>query len=227
MTLSSVLNLLRSKGNPRTLEGMKRYGIIAKKAYGVSAPDIRAIAKTIGKNQKLSLQLWANGVLEARVLASFVGEPDRVTARQMDAWVRDFDSWAVCDACCSVLFDKTPFAYRKAFEWCRKKEEYVKRAGFVMMAVLAVHDKKPDDKEFLRMLPAIKRGATDGRNFVRKAVNWALRQIGKRNQALNRAAIRTAREIQRMDSSPAHWVAADALRELQSPAVRRRVKKKG
>ncbi|MCI0565440.1 MAG: DNA alkylation repair protein, partial [Nitrososphaera sp.] len=154
---------------------MKRYGIVPKKAYGVAAPDIHAIAKKIGKDQKLSLQLWSSGVHDARILASLVGEPERVTERQMDRWVRDFDSWAVCDSCCTFLFRMTPFAYAKAFEWCKKKEEFVKRAGFVMMAVLAVHDKKAPDTHFLRMLPALKRGATDGRNFVKKAVNWALR----------------------------------------------------
>ncbi|HEY4612711.1 MAG TPA: DNA alkylation repair protein [Bacteroidota bacterium] len=223
MTLSTTLKLLRSHGDPRNIVGMQRYGITARKAYGVAAPHIRSIAKNIGINHKLSLQLWSTAIHEARILASLIGDPERVTERQMKRWVHAFDSWAVCDACCGCLFDKTPFAYRKAFEWCSAKEEFVKRAGFVMMAELAVHNKKAADAEFLRMLPAIKRGATDGRNFVKKAVNWALRQIGKRNPALNKAAIRTAQEISEIDSPVARWVAADALRELQSPAVKRRL----
>ena len=226
MTLSSTLQALKSKGSQKNIEGMKRYGITPAKAYGVSAPNIRALAKKLGKNQQLSLQLWKSGVHEARILASLIGDPARVTERQMESWVREFDNWAVCDACCGNLFDFTPYAYKKAFEWRAHKEEFVKRAGFVMMAELAMHDKKAPDKEFLRMLPAIKRGATDGRNFVKKAVNWALRQIGKRNLELNRAAIRTAKEIARIDSPVARWVAGDALAELESAAVRRRLLKK-
>lgn len=227
MTVSEVLKRLKAHGDPRNVVGMQRYGIVAQKAFGVSAPVVRQLAREIGKDQTLSLKLWSTGVLEARALASLIGEPERVTERQMDRWVNDFDSWAVCDACCGNLFDKTPYAYRKAFEWCKRKEEFVKRAGFVMMAELAVHDKNARDDQFLKMLPAIKRGATDERNFVKKAVNWALRQIGKRNFALNRAAIRMAKEIRDMDSPAARWVAADTLRELQSSSVQRRLRRKG
>jgi len=158
-------------------------------------------------------------------VASLIGDPALVTERLMESWVADFGSWAVCDGCCCVLFDKTSFAWRKAIEWSRRDEEYVKLAGYVLMAALAVHDKTAPDAKFLRFLPAIRRGAADDRNFVKKAVTWALRQIGKRNRELNRAAIRAAREIREMGSPSARWIAADALRELQSETVARRLKR--
>ena len=179
-------------------------------------PKLRALAKDIGHNHALALDLWASGVHEARILAALIDEPDRVTGAQMERWVKRFDSWDVCDCCCGSLFIKTPFAYRKAIEWSRREEEYVKRAGFVLMASLAVHDKKAPDAVFARYLRLIKMGATDERNFVKKAVNWAMRQIGKRNLSLREAAIKAAREIQQLDSKAARWIAADALRELTS-----------
>ncbi len=226
MTVSQVLRQLKARGSQRNVDGMARYGITAKKAFGVSAPELRDLAKKIGKNQQLSLKLWSTGIHEARILASLIGDPQQVTRRQMERWVKDFDSWAVCDSSCGNLFDMTPSAYRNAFTWCRRTEEYVRRAGFVMMAELAVHDKAAGDQQFLQMLPALKRGSTDKRNFVKKAVNWALRQIGKRNRELNRAAIQTATEISFIDSPAARWIATDALRELQSAAVQRRLEKK-
>jgi 3-methyladenine DNA glycosylase AlkD len=227
MTLSQVLRRLKAKGSKRAIEGMARYGITSTKAYGVSAPDIRNIAREIGTDHALSLRLWSTGILEARAVATLIGDSGRVTERQMERWVKDLDSWAVCDACCGNLFDKTSFAYRKAHEWSKRDEEFVKRAGFTMMAELAAHDKGASDRRFLKMLPAIKRGSTDARNFVKKAVNWALRQIGKRNRALNRSAVATAREISSLDSSAARWVAADALRELLSTAVQHRLRRTG
>lgn len=226
MTVSEVLKLLKAHGTQRNVDGMARYGITAKKAFGVSAPMLRDFAKRIGKNQLLSLKLWLTGIHEARILASLVGDPKQVTERQMERWVKDFDSWAVCDACCGNIFDKTPSAYRKAFQWCRRKDEFVRRAGYAMMAWLAVHDKQTEDNEFLKMLQTLKHGATDERNFVKKAVNWALRQIGKRNLVLHLAAIRTALEIKKIDSPIARWIATDALRELQSAAVQQRLEKK-
>jgi 3-methyladenine DNA glycosylase AlkD len=184
------------------------------------------MARKIGKNHKLAQQLWSTGILEARGIAALVDEPSRVTEKQMEQWVKDFDNWAVCDRCCMNLFDKTIFAWKKAVEWSRRKEEFEKRAAFSLMAVLAVHDKKAEDKRFLSLLPIIRREAVDDRNFVRKAVNWALRQIGKRNLALNKKAIQTAKEIQGLDSRSARWIAADALRELTSVAVHRRLTRK-
>lgn len=152
-----------------------------------------------------------------------VDEPAKVTERQMDSWAKDFDSWDVCDEVCMNLFDKTPFAYEKAVEWSSRKEEFVKRAGFALMACLAVHDKTADDKQFLAFLSAIKRVATDDRNFVKKAVNWALRQIGKRNKRLNAAALKTAKEIQALDCKAAKWIAADAIKELESTTLKRKL----
>lgn len=224
MTAIKILRRLKSLENPKAVKEMAHFAITAKKAYGISIPVLRGIAKEIGKDQRLSLELWASGILDARIVAALIGEPKKVTKRQMEAWVKEFDSWAICDCCCSILFDKTPFAYSKAAEWCKKKDEFVKRAGYVMMAVLAVHDKKADDEQFIKMFPAIKKGATDERNFVKKAVNWALRQIGKRNKHLNSLAIDIGEEVRTMDSPAAKWIAADALRELRSVSVQKRLK---
>jgi 3-methyladenine DNA glycosylase AlkD len=150
--------------------------------------------------------------------------PKLVTEKQMDDWVKDFNSWDLCDQCCSNLFDKTPFAYKKAIQWSRRKEEFVKRAGFTLMATLAVHDKRTENKVFEKFLPIIKRESADDRNFVKKAVNWALRQIGKRNRELNKEAVKTAKEILKMDSKAARWIAFDAIRELTSMSVKKRLK---
>jgi 3-methyladenine DNA glycosylase AlkD len=223
MNAAGVLRRLRSLSDPRIVEGMARFGITSAKAFGISAPAIRALAKEIGRDQKLSLKLWESGYLEARAIAFLIGDPAAVTEEQMERWVRDFDSWGVCDGCCGSLFDKTPFAFSKALEWSRRGEEFMKRAGFVMMATLAVHDKKAGDREFVRFLREIVRGSRDERNFVKKGVNWALRQIGKRNRNLNRLAIQKAEEIRKLQSRSARWIASDALRELKSTAVQRRL----
>jgi len=224
MQLNEILRKLKSLSNPKAVEGMARFGINPEKTYGVSVPSLRAMAKEISRNHVLARQLWSSGIHEARILAGMIDIPDMVTEEQMESWVKDFDSWDVCDQCCSNLFDKTGFAFKKAVEWSRRNEEFVKRAGFVLMATLVVHDKKAKDEEFLKFLPMIKRESVDDRNFVRKAVNWALRQIGKRNINLNEEAIKTAKEIQRLDSKSARWIAADALRELTSEAVQKRLR---
>ncbi|OHB63702.1 MAG: DNA alkylation repair protein [Planctomycetes bacterium RBG_13_60_9] len=218
-----ILDKLRSLGDPNAAEGMARYGIHTANAWGVSAPKLRKLAKEIGRDHLLATRLWRSGMLEARALAALIGEPAKVTPRQMESWAKDFDSWAVCDAACGCLFDKTPYAWDKAVEWTARPEEYVKRAGFVLMAALAVHDKKAPDERFEAFLPLLVTHATDNRNFVKKAVNWALRQIGKRNRRLNRLAIQTAKEIRRLDSRSARWIAADALRELTGDKVRARL----
>lgn len=194
---------------------MMRFGINAKGTLGVSIPALRQLARRHRRNHALVLELWATGIHEARILAALVDDPAQVTARQMEQWVRDFDSWDVCDQVCSNLFDKTRFAWGKAVIWSGRRHEFVKRAGFVLMAVLAVHDKQADDKMFRRFFPLMIREADDERNFVRKAVNWALRQIGKRNAVLCREAIQTAHQIQALDSKAARWIATDALRELR------------
>ena len=223
MQLEDILRRLESLADPKAVEGMARFGINPKNTYGVSIPNLRAMAKKIGRDHLLAQQLWSSGIHEARILAGMVDAPEMVTEEQMEQWVKDFDSWDVCDQCCSNLFDKTKFAHQKAVEWSRRREEFVKRAGFVLMAALTVHDEKATDKEFLKFLPIIKRESTDDRNFVKKAVNWALRQIGKRNAALNRAAIKTTKEIQKIESESAKWIASDALRELASEAVQKRL----
>ena len=206
------------------VEGMARFGIKSTSSFGVSVPKLRILAREVGHDHLLALRLWETGLHDARLLATMVDDPRQVTLDQMDKWVRDFDSWDVVDGSCGNLFDKTPFAVAKASEWCKREEEFVKRAGFVMMAELAVHDKEANDKVFLDFLPLIIGGASDKRNFVKKAVNWALRQIGKRNLRLNKAAVSTALKIQKMESGAAKWVASDALRELKSTQVLRKLR---
>jgi 3-methyladenine DNA glycosylase AlkD len=227
MQYREIIERLKSLSNPKAVDGMARFGINPRGTLGVSIPNLRKIAKATGKDHEVASQLWKSGIHEARMLAGFIDDPALVTLEQMEKWVSDFDSWDVCDQVCSNLFDKTPFAYEKAVEWAGRQEEFVKRAGFVLMAALAVHDKTAGESEFKKFLSLIKREASDERNFVKKAVNWALRQIGKRNVRLNRLAVKTAAEIQKLQSRSARWIAADAIRELESEAVQRRLGKEG
>jgi 3-methyladenine DNA glycosylase AlkD len=222
-----ILSRLKSMSNRENVAGMARFGINPKNTYGVSIPDLRRIAKELGRNHVLALQLWGSGIHEARILASMIDDPQKVTSTQMERWVGDFDSWDVCDQCCSNLFDKTAFATAKAVEWSSRKKEFVKRAAFALMAALAAHDKTADDAQFKEFLKIISLESNDERNFVKKAANWALRQIGKRSSNLNRAAIATANRIQEHSSKAAHWIASDALRELTSQAVQQRLNKQG
>jgi len=222
-----VLRELESRAVPSSKAGMARFGISVDRALGVRVPVIRDIAKMHKKDHGLALALWKTGIHEARLLASMVDDPSELTENQMEAWVKDFDSWDVCDQCVMNLFDSAPNAYEKAIEWSEREEEFVKRAGFALMASLAVHDKKAEDGRFTAFLKAIEKGSTDERNFVKKAVNWALRQIGKRNMELNERAVAVAERIGKKGSKAARWVAADALRELKGPAVQKRLKAKG
>ncbi|HMB67119.1 MAG TPA: DNA alkylation repair protein, partial [Candidatus Bathyarchaeia archaeon] len=199
-------------------------GIQSSNSFGVSVPKLRALAREVGRDHQLAMRLWETELHDARLLATMVDNPEEVTIDQMDKWVRDFDSWDVVDGSCGNLFDKTPFAVAKAKEWCKREEEFVKRAGFVLMAELAVHDKQAKDGLFLEFFPLIMGGASDERNFVKKAVNWSLRQIGKRNLKMNKAAVSTALKIQKMESGAAKWIASDALRELKSPQVMKRLR---
>lgn len=226
MTSREIIERLKALANPDNVAGMARFGINPKGTLGVSIPVLRQLAREAGKDHALAAELWASGIHEARMLAGFVDDPHLVTARQMDRWVRDFDSWDVCDQVVSNLFDKTERAYEKALEWSGAEEEFVRRAGFVMMAALAVHDKRADDARLAAFLPVIEAAAGDERNFVKKAVNWALRQIGKRSVELNQQAIQTAVRIQLVDSTASKWIASDALRELRSESVRRRLRSK-
>lgn len=217
---------MKSQARPDQLAGMARYGIKPDGRLGVSVPYMRKLAKEIGRDHGLALELWQTGIAEARIMAALVDEPDKLTEQQMEEWVRDIDSWDVCDQVCLNLFEKSPLAWKKVRDWFEREEEFVKRTAFSLIACLAWHNKTAGDQKFIELLPVIKRGATDERNFVKKAVNWALRTIGKINPNLNRAAITTAREIQKLDSKAARWIAADAIRELESQAVQRRLTKR-
>jgi len=214
-TAKEVLAELKKFANPANVKGMARFGINSTNTLGVSIPTLRGIAKPHRLDHALALELWESGIHEARILAAFVDDPKQITESQMETWVKDFDSWDVCDQVCSGLFDKIPLAYRKAVQWSKRPEEFVKRAGFVLMACLAVHEKKSGDEAFENFLPIIIREANDDRNFVRKAVNWALRQIGKRNSRLRAKAMKVAEELSESDSKSARWIGKDALRELK------------
>jgi len=213
--VDEIVAELRRLGDPKNVAGMARYGIKARHALGVSAVPLRALARRIGKNHDLAGRLWASGIFEARMLAAFIAEPARLTRQQARAWARDFENWADCDGVCIHFFRKAPFAHEFAVECSRRKPEFVKRAGFTLMATLAVHDKAASDEVFLDYLTRIAHAADDERNGVKKAVNWALRQIGKRNPRLCRAALRAAEAIHRQGTPSAKWIASDALRELR------------
>jgi 3-methyladenine DNA glycosylase AlkD len=225
MTYDEILREMKANANAANVEGMARYGINPKGTLGLSMPFLRTTAKHIGVDHALAARLWRSGIHEARILAALVDDPLLVTPAQMDSWTKDFDSWDVCDQVCGNLFDRTRHARRKAAAWARKTPEFERRAGFALMAALAWHDREATDDVFLGYLPVIERFAWDDRNFVRKAVNWALRNIGKRNRVLNKAAVACARRIARQDSSAARWVAKDALRELTDPKTLARIKK--
>jgi len=224
-SVKDVLDKLQSKAQPEQLKGMAKYGMTVEQRLGVSVPDMRNLAKEIGRDHKLALDLWRTGIAEARIVAAMVGDPDKLTEEQMEDWVKGINSWDVCDQVCMNLFEKNQLAWKKIVDWSEREEEFVKRTAFSLTACLAWHDKKANDDKFIELLPVIIRGATDERNFVKKAVNWALRNIGKRNLNLNEAAINTAKEIKRLDSKAARWVAADAIRELESEAIQSRLRR--
>lgn len=225
MRHEEILSKLKALSNPQAVKEMVKFGIATKNAYGISVFELAKIAKEVGTDHKLALGLWSSGIHEAQILAALVDDPQKVTEAQMERWVGDIDSWDVCDLACGNLFDKTEFGWRKAVEWSERKEEFVKRAGFVLMAALAVHDKQATDEEFLKFFPLIKRESGDDRDFVKKAVNWALRQIGKRNLDLNTKVVEIAGEIGKMESKSAKWIASDALRELTGEKVQARLRR--
>jgi 3-methyladenine DNA glycosylase AlkD len=222
----AVLARLRGMANADNVAGMRRFGISGGEMLGISVTTLRGIGNEIGRDHALALQLWDTGNHEARMLATIVDDPAKVTRSQMERWVKQIDSWDICDGACFGLFDRTPHAYDRAMEWSSRKPEFQKRAGFVVMAGMAVHDKRAADDVFLSFLPVIAREAYDERNFVKKGVNWALRQIGKRNLALNAAAIATAEEIRAAGTRAGRWIAADALRELTSEAKQKRLRER-
>ena len=212
--IARILAELDGLADPENVAGMARFGIVGKRLLGISVGRLRALAKRIGRNHAVAEELWSSGIFEARLLAAFVAEPAKVTRRQAGSWAKDFECWADCDGLCIHLFRKTPFAHELAQAWSQRREELVKRAGFTMMATLAVHDKRVGDEVFRGYLDRVLAESADERHNVKKGVNWALRQIGKRNPTLNREAIRVAKKIQRQNSRAARWIASDALREL-------------
>jgi 3-methyladenine DNA glycosylase AlkD len=224
MDLNEVLDTLRALYRPENVKGMARYGINPHNALGVSIPNLRRLARQSGKDHALALELWDSGIHEARILAGMVDDPGLVTSKQTDSWVKDFDSWDVCDQVCLNLFSKTSIAFDKALEWSVRPEEFVKRAGFALMACLTVGDKQAPDERFEVFMRAIERESGDERNYVKKAVNWALRQIGKRNRRLNKLAVEAAERIRKQDSKSALWIASDALRELTDEKILARLK---
>lgn len=224
-SVEEALRKLRAKAKPSHLEGMARYGMVVERRLGVSIPEMRKMAKEYGMDHNLALQLWETKIPEAKILAAMIDDPRKLTEKQMEEWVKDINSWDICDQVCMNLFEKTPLAWKKILEWSEREEEFVKRTAFALMACLAWHDKEAEDEKFIKLFPILKSGATDERNFVKKSVNWALRNIGKRNPNLNKAAIKAAKEIQRIDSKAARWIAFNAIRELESEAVQRRLTK--
>ncbi|MBK6315059.1 MAG: DNA alkylation repair protein [Blastocatellia bacterium] len=221
--VASALAWLREHATVHTLEGMARYGIPSDNALGVAVSDIKALGKQLGRSHELAAALWETGVYEARMLTSFVDEPERVTSAQMDRWCRDFDSWAIVDTLCFHLFDRTPLAWSKIEPWSEKRDEFGKRAAFALLACLALHDKQTDDDTYLDGLRLIELAAGDERNFVKKGVNWALRAVGERNAALNAAAVKVAGRLAESQDAAPRWIGKDALRQLASPAVQKRL----
>lgn len=230
MNAAEIIEKLKSLESAENIAGMARFGIVTKKAFGVPAPVLKEIAKDAKKQTEnrhsLALELWKTGIHEARIIAYLIDDAKQVSEKQMDSWAKDFDNWAICDGTCGHLFCKTEFAYKKVFEWSETDEEFIKRAGIVLIAWLAVHDKKASDKQIEQFLPILEKHACEERNFIKKAVNWSLRQIGKRNLNLNKLGVETAEKIKLQHTRSARWIAADALRELTNEKTLGRLRKK-
>ncbi len=225
LEFGEIIQVLESLSSSEDIQGMARFGINPQKLYGVRMPELRKIAKKVGKDHDLADELWEYGYRETQILACMIEDPVMVSSKQMDRWVVDFDYWEICDQCCVNLFRKTSYAYDKIVEWSLREEEFVKRSAFALIAVMAVHDKEAPDAKFEQFFPIIIKESSDDRKYVKKAVNWALRHIGKRNIRLNLKAIEVAEKIQKIDSKSARWIANDALRELKSDKVQNRLGK--
>jgi len=223
-TVPDVMAWLKQTGSPKAAAGLSRYGLPTDRAFGISVAALRTYARRLGTDHALALKLWQTGWLDARILASFLADPEKVTPAMMDDWCRDFDNWGTTDTACFTLFDRSPHAWKKARQWVQRKPEFEKRAGFVLMACLAAHDKAAKDAAFMAFLPLIETGASDERNFVKKGVSWALRHIGHRNATLHAAAVKTATKLAASDNRTERWVGKDALRDLTRPMVIRKVK---
>jgi len=226
MEYQEVIKKIKSLRNPENVKGMVRYGINPRNNLGVSIYKMRPIAKEIGRNHDLAIKLWNSDIHDARLLACFIDDPDKLTSEQMDSWAKDFDSWDICDQTCTSLFDLNPLAWKKVFEWAEQDEEFVKRGAFALIAGLSVHDKKASDKKFEQFFPIIKKHSIDERNYVKKAVNWALRNIGKRNLNLNKKTIELSKNILTINSKTAKWIARDAIRELSTEKIQKKIKKR-
>ena len=224
-TFDEVMEILHSLAKPENLEGMARFGITGDKRLGLSMPELRKLGRSIGKDHKMALKLWATGIQDAMILAALVDDPLQVTEEQADSWVKDIETWDVCDQLCVNLFEKISFADKKILEWSGREEEFVRRVAYAIIACIAWHNKEAQDEDMMKYFPVIKSGATDNRNYVKKAVSWALRHIGKRNPNLNREAIKLAKDIKEIDSKAARWIASDVIRELEGEAVQKRLKK--
>lgn len=223
-TAADAIKWLEKRGSARKRDGMARFGIVAKKVFGVSVGDIRTLGKLLGRNHALAEPLWKTGWYEARMLVAFVAEPDVLTPAEMDRWAKDFDNWAICDTLCFHLFDKSPHAWGSVRKWSTRKDEFVKRAAFALIASVAGHDKKEKDAPFEKALPLIERAADDERNFVKKGVSWALRGIGHRNKALNAQATALATRLAASDNATERWIGKDVLRDITRPLVQRKIK---
>jgi len=226
VTAPEIISKLREQANTKSVEDMAKFGMTPTNRLGISVPVMRKLAKQIGKNHNVAMELWDSQIPEAQIVAALIAEPEKLTEEQMEHWVKDINSWDVCDQVCMNLFDKSPIAWKKIYEWSEREEEFVKRTAFSLIAVIAWHDKTLIDKKLIELFPLIKRESTDERNFVKKAVNWALRHIGKKNQNLNKSAIKLAKEIKQIDSKSARWIANNAIRELESEKVQLRLKGK-
>jgi 3-methyladenine DNA glycosylase AlkD len=225
MDVADVLAWFERTGSAKAAAGLARYGLPTTNAYGIPVGALRAYAKRLGPDHDLALKLWKTGSLDARILAAFLGEPARLTVAQMNAWCQDFDNWGTTDTACFALFDRSPLAWKMVAPWVKQKGEFQRRAGFVLMACLAAHDKAAADGDFLKFMPMIERGASDDRNFVKKGVSWALRHVGHRNAKLHVAAVKTATRLAKSDDPGERWVGKDALRDLSRPLVARKVAK--
>jgi 3-methyladenine DNA glycosylase AlkD len=223
-SVKDIIAKLKTNANPDNLEGMARYGMDTTNRLGNSIPTLRKLAKEIGKNHKLALELWKEGIDETRILASMIGEEDKLTEKDAEKWVGDFNSWDVCDQVCMNLFEKMPFVQKKIKEWSKREEEFVKRTAFSLIACIAWHNKELPDKELMKFFTVIKKGAKDERNYVKKAVSWALRNIGKKNKKLNKEVIKFAKELEKSDIKSAKWIAKDTLRDIQREKVTKRWK---
>lgn len=223
-TVGSVMAWIRKTGSPKVRAGMTRFGIPNDHAVGIPVGVLRAEAKRIGRNHPLAMQLWKTGSYEAQLLASMVADPAKLTSAQMESWCRDFDNWGTVDTACFTLFDRSPQAWKMIPKWVKANGEFQKRAGFVLMACLAAHDKQAPDAAFLEFFPLIEKGASDDRNFVKKGVSWALRHVGHRNAALHAAAVKAATKLSKSEDATERWIGRDALRDITRPAVLRKVR---